>query len=452
MLAKYSDIAHCSKGFECFQDVVFLHTPRVATGEALAALNQDAHYVRKASAKRLYFPARAICLLQPHRGKVVLPSGNKDLEMMWSFMAKELGLDENDQVIWFSTNGDGSLESDLYRDVNAMSKLVNSNLPVIPHGVRPEYESWTQECGLRFLCDTAEWKSEFGFKSIFHSIPDKNAVSTIDRVLPDVPRARGYLCRNPDELIMAAHYLKEEGIVEVVIKPVTGSDGDGIEFCTIWDDFSQYKFVMGDVLLEEKLNVDLNPDGTVLSVVTHFYGEKLFGKCCDQLIGDVANFMGTVCPSNAPGDLCAQCEEIALDIIGAIHPQGPGGFDFLFVGGKPFVVDNNSGRFNAGQYPKAFHMQYASPETAFISFKHTPQVSLSQMWDTLQEERMQFRPICPRSSTVMDYGDDNSLYSAGSYGVFPLVHLPQVYGVYIVIASTFEECMSLKQKFLEFNF
>ena len=39
---------------------------------------------------------------------------------------------------------------------------------------------------------------------------------------------------------------------------------------------------------------------------------------------------GTVLHVQVPKDKCEECKQIALDVIRALKPTGPGGFDFLF--------------------------------------------------------------------------------------------------------------------------
>lgn len=55
--------------------------------------------------------------------------------------------------------------------------------------------------------------------------------------------------------------------------------------------------------------------------------------------------------------------EAALDytcqLMEAMEPQAAGGFDFVSVGGRPVVVDVNTGRFNAAHYWKLFKAHHA---------------------------------------------------------------------------------------------
>lgn len=47
------------------------------------------------------------------------------------------------------------------------------------------------------------------------------------------------------------------------------------------------------------------------------------------------------------------------EILRTMKPRGPGGFDFLSVGGKPVLTDVNTGRFNGAHSPKLFVELYA---------------------------------------------------------------------------------------------
>ena len=102
-----------------------------------------------------------------------------------------------------------------------------------------------------------------------------------------------------------------------------------------------------------------------------------------------------------------------------IRPKGPGGVDFLSVKGLPILSDINTGRFNGAHFPKLFVTRNA-PGSAFYCWKAAP------------------------SAIVDVYGYWNKLVAAGiafvpgrsSEGVFPLLYLRGLSGLFIAIAAT----------------
>jgi len=65
--------------------------------------------------------------------------------------------------------------------------------------------------------------------------------------------AAGYTCSTVAELLEAYRLLD---CPEVVIKPVYGAAGEGIEFVSSAERLANYDFPMGDVCLEEMLDLD----------------------------------------------------------------------------------------------------------------------------------------------------------------------------------------------------
>jgi hypothetical protein len=431
-----------SYGFPTFSNAVFLHSRMARTGTNLDATLSDSKMAKKYAAKFFYFPARSLALLQPGRGHVVLPRGSPDLNELWAFYCERLGLSAS-QALWVSSHGNDCLEEDLLADEVACSQIVLSCAKrLIVYAERPRLSDFALQNQLHIPCDSAEWKKTLGNKGILHPRPDAAAQAVLDQLLPGVRKPRGYLCATVEELARAAELLLAAGIEDVLIKPISGSDGEGIEFHRVSADFSGYSFQMGDVLLEEKLNLDLNCDGSIMSVVIHFFGSELFGPACDQLLEGATNFQGTVCPSVAPASLCVECERITLDLIRVVKPHGPGGVDFLFVDGKPYLTDINCGRFNGGHYPKAFHMQYAAPGSCFVSFKYTPKSALRDLQLRLESASLDFVPLA-------DSREADAPPTGGDFGIFPLVHLTGQFGMYMAFGKTLDTCMQLKHHFLD---
>jgi hypothetical protein len=391
-----------------------------------------------------------------------MPKGNDQLVEMWNFYKDILGLDEN-QVIWFEHDVNHTFEEDLMADEAACQTLreIVSSAPkgdarrkFFLFAERHELHDWAEEMGLELVRDLSKWTQTYGKKDILHpSAGSDSHQSFLQKIMPDhniiVPR--GYSCKNTEELLKAVELMRNDPgppMKNVLIKPTGTSDGEGIvsyPLDTPLSVFEEYPFLMGKILLEERLELDLNPDGTVMTIVSHYCGRFLLGPSCDQLIGNEESptaFIGNVYPSVCPRPLRKRCEGIVKDIINVTHPLGPGGFDFLFQKGEPYLVDVNSGRFNGGMFPKAFHKQYAARGTAYVSFKYKPHSSLADMWAALKEKNWAFTPVMRPSDTVV-------VENAGTYGIFPMVHLQNSFGYYISIASSSEECLALMKMFTD---
>jgi hypothetical protein len=182
---------------------------------------------------------------------------------------------------------------------------------------------------------------------------------------------------------------------------------------------------MGQVILEEFLTLDRTDDGIVLSPAVHYLGGSIFGNgLVDQIM--VGTGYAGWRRSEASKSFQATCSRAINKIVKAIAPRGPGGFDFLSVEGVPYLTDVNTGRFNGAHMPKLFMTLYA-PKSTFYCFKYKPPVSLtaSQFWFRLQSADIAFQP-----------GESES-------GVFPLVYLRGLSGLYICVAPTDEEAVAL---------
>ena len=213
-----------------------------------------------------------------------------------------------------------------------------------------------------------------------------------------------------------------------MIKPVFGAAGEGIIFASDDEILHRYDFPMGQVILEEFLNLDRTADRIVLSPAVHYLGKAQFGKgLVDQII------IGTGYQgwrrSKASKSFQATCSRAIAKILKGIKPCGPGGFDFLSVENVPYLTDVNTGRFNGAHYPKLFLEQYAPDKTFYcFKFKPPPTLSVSQFWYRLQAADIAFTP-----------GQSDT-------GVFPLVYLRGLSGLYICLASTDEECVALYEQ------
>lgn len=451
------------RGFDNFQDCIFFHSPVLGLGTNMPEGPEKVYWMKKFERKQAYFPARALACLQPSRGKIVMPRGSPDLEELWKFYQEMLGLEDN-QIIWFDHDLSHTFEEDLMNDEVATQTLrdIASSAPkgdarrkFFLFAERPTLTAWAEELGLELIRDTAQWSSVYGKKDILHpsaSAPTAEArKSFLKTIMPadmHIPVPRGFVCKCTADLLKAVELMRSDPgppMKNVLIKPIGTSDGEGIISFPLdspMSVFEDYPFAMGTILLEERLELDMNPDGSVMTIVSHYCGRFLLGPSCDQIIGNEESstaFIGNVYPSVCPRPLRKRCENMVKDIINVTHPVGPGGFDFLFQRGEPFLVDVNSGRFNGGMFPKAFHKQYAARGTAYVSFKYHPHASLADTWAVLKEKKWAFSPLLPNADSFVE--------DVGSYGIFPMVHLPGNFGYYVAIAGSSEECLNLKKMF-----
>jgi hypothetical protein len=131
--------------------------------------------------------------------------------------------------------------------------------------------------------ESQDWMHRFGTKGLLHRhIADLSVPSEIENIDASITVARGFQCSTSEHLLKAYDLL---GGGEVVIKPMAGSAGEGIIFTDSRDDLQKYDFPMGDVVLEERLEIDCAPDGMIISPAVHYFGNTILGRgLVDQLI------------------------------------------------------------------------------------------------------------------------------------------------------------------------
>lgn len=133
--------------------------------------------------------------------------------------------------------------------------------------------------------------------------------------------------------------------------------------------------------------------------------------------------------SQAPKVFQQTCTRAVNKILKALKPKGPGGFDFLSVENMPFLTDVNTGRFNGAHYPKLFQELYCNDKTFYcFKFKPPPTLTVKQFWYRLQSADIAFTP-----------GQSES-------GVYPLIYLRGLSGLYVAIATTDREAYQLYQQ------
>eukprot|EP00730_Choanoeca_flexa_P011131 TRINITY_DN2367_c0_g1_i1.p1 TRINITY_DN2367_c0_g1~~TRINITY_DN2367_c0_g1_i1.p1 ORF type:complete len:1263 (+),score=411.59 TRINITY_DN2367_c0_g1_i1:79-3867(+) len=378
--------------------------------------------------QRYNLPNRCVSMVRKDKDFIILPD-HKLTREYW-LLVKEINQLSDDQVLW--TSDEHLVMDDDVNDeiVARIKQLVTLNpkdkFTLVPYCVTANFERWSaqlSEVGVTVFGESFNWVEKYGHKGILHRhVDDLDTPCIIEKVAPNVRVAKGYTCDTAEQLVKAWELIQAE---KVVIKPVFGAAGEGILFVSDVEELRRYDFPMGQVILEEFLMLDRTEDGIVLSPAVHYLGASIFGNgLVDQIM--VGTGYAGWRRSEASKSFQATCSRAINKIVKAIGPKGPGGFDFLGVEGVPFLTDVNTGRFNGAHYPKLFMTLYA-PNSTFYCFKYKPPVSLtaSQFWFRLQSADIAFQP-----------GESES-------GVFPLVYLRGLSGLYICVANSDKEALAL---------
>eukprot|EP00960_Hanusia_phi_P000025 502-Hanusia_phi.AAC.2 len=378
--------------------------------------------------QRYNLPNRCIGLLRPGLDVIVLPGGHEPTREFWSFMKDVLELGE-DQVIF--TSGDSFCLDDDINDsiISKLRGLIQSSgnsWTLVPYMVTSNFQRWA--CNLADLDvsvfgEDLEWVQKFGSKGILHRhIRSLDTPSIIEEIDPNIRVAKGYGCSTVDDLVEAYKLLDCK---EVVIKPVFGAAGEGIIFCSELEQLKMYDFPMGDVCLEEFLDLDKAPDGLVLSPAMHYNEGVLIGKGLVDQIMVGTSYMGWR-KSEATKVFQKTANRYMQNLIQATKPRGPGGVDFLSVNGLPVLSDINTARFNGAHFPKLFQARYA-PDSSFYCWKTAPALDFDvyAFWSRLVANGIAFIP------------------GKSTRGIFPLLFLRGLSGLYVAFADTNEEAEAL---------
>jgi beta-aspartyl-dipeptidase (metallo-type) len=385
--------------------------------------------------QRYNLPTRFLGLMRNRKDLVVVPGGNNPTAEFVDFCSQTIGF-QPWQVI--STSGKSfSMDEDMDETVMAKIRAVIQAAPpgdkfvLVPYICTPNFYKWARQlldselnCEVGVFCETEEWTEKFGSKGILHRhIADLSKPAIIEDIDPTIQVAPGYWVSNTEQLLQAYQML---AVKDVVIKPLTGAAGVGIVFPSSVDELKLYDFRHGDVLLEKKMDLDCAQDGIVLSPALHYMKGRLVGEhtLVDQIMVGT-RYMGWR-ESEVSPEFAQQAVTIIKKVVSYIKPSGPGGFDFLSVGGQPILSDVNTARFNGAHQPKLFADMWA-PDAHWMCRKYKPAKTLDvhTFWRRLQERTIAFVP------------------GQSQQGVFPLTHLRGLAGTYIAIGPTREACLSL---------
>ena len=369
-------------------------------------------------ADQWYVGARTLPLVRS-QDLIVLPGGNEPTQQFARFCCRMLGLEET-QIIW--TSGRSYLMDDDIRmeQLPAIARAMgeDEDWTLVPYSVTAPFTRWANELRAKTFGDEQEWVIRHGTKGILHPRADGAAhpdVPLLSQEVPGIRVARGYSALGPAELLMAHERLIEDGVSSFVVKPMTGTTGEGIIFLdepTAAESLRQYTFPMGPVVLEEKLHTDHDPDsGQCIAPSVQYAGSHVLGRPTVQLMQGAA-FSG----ARLTADLCPRMEEEILEmterILAWLKPKGPGGLDFLSVQGRPVLIDPNIGRFT-GVHPARLFAGLYAPGASWICWKVNPKKNIWDFWHELEQDGIAF---APGRSTI---------------GVFPLCYLPGMWGMLI---------------------
>jgi hypothetical protein len=380
--------------------------------------------------EKYWIPVRPVSLLRPGVDIVILPRHDA-VEEFFQFCVTALRL-KRWQVLW--TSGKSFLlDKDIKRELlPSLEKIATAgSVTLVPYSVTSRFLEWGNDISHFVIGDGKEWAKKFGGKAILHPPAKGKKGLTLPAQLLEVSVPRGYFCKSTEDLLEAYFQLKQAGVKDVMIKPIKGSMGSGIEI--LWDlnNLFNYSFPNGPVVLEEMVHADRDPAGNVVSSSVQYMGDQLFPGVTDQILQGLTH-TGDRLPSMASPAFQAELYEAAVRVHKWLGPQGPGGLDFLSVDGHPLLIDPNLGSFTETHPFRIFHQRY-SPAACGKGIKIFPSASQSidDLWSKLEGKGIAFHP-----------GKDEN-------GVFPLGYLKGWIGMLAVFAKTHKQVERLHKKALE---
>jgi len=394
-----------------------------------------------------YIPARALPLIS--RGDYVIVPKTPVVVDFVKFILSELSDIEPHQILYTSGKSfllDTDIKAELLPQLHQIIRPKTEVMPswkIVPYSITVEFHSWVDNLpGVTVFGDTEKFINSHGNKSILHprfhaQKVESNNPSTVRNLWETIRLPGGYTCCDLEELNAAYRSLRADGFDELLLKPIVGSAGEGIEDATP-DRVEHYDFRYGPVVLEEKVPIDRDHNGDELSCSIQFFGKRILGKITDQLVcGNT--WVGNMVPSAQSHEFQQECFDITNKVVELLHfygMTGPGGLDFLVSEGKPLLVDVNLGRFTGCHPPKLFIEKYVTEDTPFLTWKlpNSYSRSVDEVWTLLGKNNLRF---VPSSSNHKD---------TYTKGVFPLCYLSGVFMLLIAIAPTREELITIRKR------
>jgi hypothetical protein len=189
---------------------------------------------------------------------------------------------------------DHDMSDDVLSKLRSACQKDGQKWTFVPYMVTSQFESWATrlaDLNLAVFGEELAWVNKYGSKGILHRhIQRLDEKSLIEEIDPSIRVARGYGCSTCDDLVEAWRLLECK---QVVIKPVFGAAGEGILFINNVEQLRMYDFPMGEVCLEEFLDLDKSEkDGLVLSPAIHYNEGVLLGKDLVDQIMVGTSYMG----------------------------------------------------------------------------------------------------------------------------------------------------------------
>ena len=382
---------------------------------------------------RYKIPARSLALADLN-STVVLPN-TPELKKLVEFYETVLWQAKLDCIWTDDLHFEIDVEIDKNEEIKAQlsdrSSRWGDSIQISSYSPNKYTSRWVASLGV----DVEPWEESPAFRQLFrHKRSLHRSMSTLstpalveEAIGVRVPK--GYICATSEELVQAYWLLKEEGIENFILKPLSGSGGRGI---TPISDVAQLQeeVVTQAVILEERLSLDYNElTGCERNCSVQFLNGEIYGTLTSQLL-DGVSWHGALVPSvesyEFQQDVFNQSKAM-LELFINYKMKGMGGLDFLSSGGKAYLVDSNLGRYTGIHFGKKFASVHA-PKMAF-SCQQFPTFgnSVFELWKLLERDGLNFN-------------------RETQWGVFPLVHLPNLYTMMIAFADSSAEALELIQQ------
>ncbi len=337
----------------------------------------------------------------------------------------------------FTPDEDYLMDTDIKKYLmDTLRGRFNRSTTIHPYQATPEFYDWAGELeqkGVKIYADRKrkDLRDWWGHKGAYHRwIDDLDTPTQFEGLHLPIPR--GYVAQNHGELLVAKKLLPTD---TVVAKPIFGAGGFQIEFLDD-DNIDTYEWPTDPttekpmpVAVQERLRIGRDEFGErVFSY--QFEGPQPMGRLTRQIMDQET---GKVWSGNrVPADVTPEFERRAKDVVHTLvmktKPKGDGGVDIADVDGEPVIIEVNGGRPTGAHMPKRFQQAFAPEAPHFVFQKVEPNgYSPFDIWDRLEGGNL------PRTNETLVFQRERQR------GVFPLVWLPNSWGMLASFGGSFEE-------------
>lgn len=384
---------------------------------------------------RYTIPARALVSVDSN-SLVILPKNEaiSELKQLYEILGGE-----KIDVLW-TQDTHFQMDIDIYQDDGLLAEIQNivsykkkqdKEIGIYPYSYTKYAEKWLSILNHidKINGETLEFSELYSQKDIFYSFVNEENKHRLplEKLSLNIPK--GYICLNRLDLLLAAEKLTSEGIEDLLIKPVAGSSGRGIY--AIHDKKHLEAVEINEpLILCEKINAGHNvltqcEENCSIEIV----GNEVFGEPTNQIIQGAEWIGGIVGNNNSMfvESSIAQTKRI-ISYLSKKGMKATGGFDFIGnAEGKSFLIDNNLARETGTHFPKYFQKKYATGKPFVCMKVKQNELSVMDIWEELKNQEIAF---CK---------DDG-------VGVFPILHLPKLYTMFISFANTIHEALKNIEK------